>query len=409
MKKSILFSLAALFALIAVIGCFASDGVSYTADDYVLVVPSEYNDLVKVSEKTNDMLFSVNEIASIEATAEGVEDDGIGWLFGIGFVSEENGHKILCNDMSGTDVFAKDADGNYFIFYHPTDVRMVREDYNDKKSIAQWTALNEWADSVKDAFIKDNKGLVEEKHGNTDLDIFINRLMYLDDAEYEIISPEHDILKSGFVNAVDYIVPLSTDVIYEYADSEETPSGGYITVNFPLDDIRFDFFLEDGNYIRRIWNGAQDEVLYKAVFDKDDYEAAEIINDLYDAMIIAKSSDKSADVMIGTWAEMIAGRGTIEITKAETEGEYNIEVFWSQNAAQMAHWRMTGKTADDGAKIIYDDCEYSIITFDENGGETVEVRYENGSGSLYKTSRYEIAWDDNQDQVAKDTVFVLAK
>ena len=130
MKKMIIFSLM-IFVLMAALSCYAAP---VTNGGYTLNIPDKYEDLLVVEKSENDenaMLFTVSEKESIEAAKkQGYGDSGAGWLFSIGKVTEKEGHEMLCVDMSGADIFAKDAEGNYFVFYHPTDVRMVREDYS---------------------------------------------------------------------------------------------------------------------------------------------------------------------------------------------------------------------------------------------------------------------------------------
>lgn len=47
--------------------------------------------------------------------------------------------------MDGMEVFAKDDDICY-LYTHPTDVRFVRENYDDvEKDQQEWTKINEWA------------------------------------------------------------------------------------------------------------------------------------------------------------------------------------------------------------------------------------------------------------------------
>ena len=116
------------------------------ADAPQLTVPEEYKDelIVKTGEETGieGGLFSYYEKASVEAEKalageDGEAYDGAGWLFAIGTVSAEKLHEMLCGDMSGAEVFAEDEDGNYYIFYHPTDVRIVRE---DNTTMSPWKA-----------------------------------------------------------------------------------------------------------------------------------------------------------------------------------------------------------------------------------------------------------------------------
>ena len=131
-----------------------------------LTVPAEYADLVLVDVPQNDsegVLFSVSEKASVEAGKldNHGEDYGDGWLFGIRRVGEDGLHELLCWDMSGVEVFAKDAQGGYYLFTHPTDVRFYRQgdDFQDAAQWEDWGKLNEWASGVPAALIAENAGL----------------------------------------------------------------------------------------------------------------------------------------------------------------------------------------------------------------------------------------------------------
>ena len=73
--------------------------------------------------------FSVATAITVDAArAAGMEFDGAGWLFGIERIDEAALQDLLCyTDLSGTEVFAKDGQGRYYLYCHPTDVRYVRE------------------------------------------------------------------------------------------------------------------------------------------------------------------------------------------------------------------------------------------------------------------------------------------
>ena len=125
------------------------------------------------------------------AAAEYGTDEGAGWLFSVNRISADAFHEAVCYDMSGEEVFARDGDGNYYMYCHPTDVRFVRESYEDiDEDMAQWTMLNQWAAAVPDNFLLENPGLTPEKHGNTDLDMYLARAAYLDGVKYIISAPE---------------------------------------------------------------------------------------------------------------------------------------------------------------------------------------------------------------------------
>ena len=131
----------------------------FTANGFTLSVPNEYVDLLVIDTTVHDndygTFFSVHEKASQEAAKVLFpgENVGGGFLFGIGAVDEDQFHEMMKWGMTGADVFARDEAGNYFIYYHPTDVQLLRVgDYTDA-DWQQWTALCDWAAGVKDSTI----------------------------------------------------------------------------------------------------------------------------------------------------------------------------------------------------------------------------------------------------------------
>ena len=136
----------------------------YGKQDFRLKIPSAYDRLlITKAVDSFGMLFSVAERASVEATPRGLEEDtGAGWLFTIGFVGEQKISELMENDVPGQELFAKDGEGNFYLYYHPTDVRYVRESPEAmERDQGQWRELNEWAwDSVRQEFLKDNPQLV---------------------------------------------------------------------------------------------------------------------------------------------------------------------------------------------------------------------------------------------------------
>ena len=288
MKKIMILSILAL-ALLSVTGCFAE---TFTGEGLSLSIPDEYAELLTVTSGENGRLFSVYENESLEAAGLDAPDaEGLGWLFSIGRVSEDEGHQMMCNDISGREFFAKDGDGNYYVYYHPTDVRMVRKDYSDKAATGRWTMLCEWANTVSESFTAENEGLTAFIHGSSILEVFLSRILYMDDVEYTVSTTEFGPIPSGKVDAAKYITPLNEGVRYEYLDGE-APDGEYVVLNLPKDDTRFDFFLAEGseNIIRQVWFNEQNEMLYKAEFEDETIKASEVMNDFYHAMAEAQDA-----------------------------------------------------------------------------------------------------------------------
>ena len=277
-------------------GTAAENG--YTVDGLTLSVPEEYAGqlLVESHEADDDgVIFHVAEKASIEAAEKsGSGDSGAGWLFDIARVSEEKLHKMLCSDMSGADVIARDENNDYYLFEHPTDVRLVRESYDDMDDdLEQWGKLCEWADSVKDTFVEDNSTLTKETRGNSELDMAFSKIAYEDGVKYTISTTRYGPLDGSAADPASYLAHLLTGVTYSYADTEEAPDGEYVVLAFPDEGVRYDFFTGDKNLIRRVYDDDEDEssaVFFTAVFEDGASNAADIMQEWYTAL--AKASGR---------------------------------------------------------------------------------------------------------------------
>ncbi len=150
----------------------AKGSTFYTSNGYRLEVPDKYKDALLIAtfvDNYDGLLFSVSEKKSVEESkAAGMSYDGMGWLFSIGKVSEAKLNEMLCYDMSGVDIFAKDISGMYYVYRHPTDVRFHRSTIEEmKEDQDKWTELVQWGNkNVRDEFIKNNPGLVSVTFDN---------------------------------------------------------------------------------------------------------------------------------------------------------------------------------------------------------------------------------------------------
>ena len=236
-------------------------------------------------EMAEGTLFTVSEQASIDAAeAMGYDGSSYGWLFAIEKISDERAHELLCQDMSGMQIFAMDEEGNHFLFRTPTDVRFFRETteqmYADS---AVWTALNEWAAGVKDSFINDN-GLIPEYHGNSEVDIALYRTAYKADLSYTLSTLEFGPLEPAEgVDAKEYVFRALEGVKFNFVEGEG-PDGEYLVLNFPGEEMRFDFF-RGSNTVRRV-SGDFVQV-FEAVYDDGVTVIGDIMNEWYDALAAA--------------------------------------------------------------------------------------------------------------------------
>ena len=276
-----------------------TDAVQPAAEDAVfeneglkLTVPAEYADLVLVDTEDGDLIFSVSEKASVEAGAY----EGAGWLFGVARVDADALHEMMTSDMSGVDVFARDADGNYYLYCHPTDVRIEREGEIKDSDMEQWSALCAWAESMKETFVAENAGLEAYVRSNTDLDIYLSRVAYLDDVAYTISTTEFGPKEPGDVDKTPFVTQLLDGVTFEHTDAE-APDGEYVVLALKDGDmdVRIDFFAADGNLIRvttSFMDGEEtitNESLYTAHYADGSTVARDVMQSWYDALVAANA------------------------------------------------------------------------------------------------------------------------
>ena len=382
-----------------------------------LLVPLEYKDLLVVETPQNDAdgaLFSVSEKASMEAAKTlGEEYDGAGWLFSINKITEDAFHEALCYDMSGMEVFAKNADG-YYMYCHPTDVRLVRESYDNQEDMEQWTTLNEWAATVPDTFLSENSGLVPEKRGNSAIDMYLARIAYLDGVHYTISTTEGGPVDGSGFDASAYAERLTNGVTFEGADNSETPDGEYIVLSFPDDDIRFDFFRMEGkgHYVRQVWSG-DNEMLYRAVFENGDHasETADIMAEWYDALAAANrgealdSSGFTGEEFVGEWQDSYSQRAVMSVKKTAETGVYDVLIHWGGSYNSATQWRMKAVAGAQDEILQYENGVKAEITFPDDGSEEQEtVVWDNGSGYFMFRDGY-LTWYDEKEPQAADCRF----
>ena len=245
-----------------------ADTVGWENGGLQLRIPPEYEELLVIEAPQDDAagtLFTVSEKASVEAAQASSDDsDGAGWLFSVGWVDKEGLRELLISDYPGAEVFARDEAGRFFVYYHPTDVRFVRESTEAMlRDQEQWSMLNEWAwDSVRDAFVRDNASLEAFALGHSQVERVLARIALFPDTEYIIGTLETGPMDPNGFDASPYALRLLDGAVYEWAERSETPDGEYIVLSIPEEGYRFDFFLGGENYVREVWQDEM-ETLYK--------------------------------------------------------------------------------------------------------------------------------------------------
>ena len=284
MKKIMITAIAATMAILASTAAMADDGRKVEANGVSFEIPAQLADLVTVETEglSDGRLVNVYETASVEAAkALGEESDGAGWLFGISRISEDQLKELRRGDMSGMAVFAEDDD-MYYVYCHPTDVRMLRESNEAMDAdMDQWTELNQWAfENVMEEITGNNPELEPEVFTNTSVDIYLARAAYDPETHFEIRSLQFGDQQPEGPYDDDFIEDLAEDFTFQMLDDdEEAPDGEYIVLAFEEDGVRFDFFLADGkeDFVREVHtldDGEEFETLFvSSRKDADDGES----------------------------------------------------------------------------------------------------------------------------------------
>ena len=298
--KTAVAAVVAAVAVLAVMGCtgsvFAeavteSESTEAKESAYVLTIPDEVKDLVTVQTDGFDdtTIISVAETASIEAEkALGEENNAAGWIFSISTVTGDELKGMRTGDMSGSEVFAKDEEGNFFLYNHPTDVTFVREQYDDiDDDMKQFSMICEWAGAkARESFLKENEGLTPVSFGNTDLDMHLARVAFQEDANYVISTTQFGPLTPDADSAPEALEKLLDGSHFRYADVEEAPDGEYVVLLFEDENVRFDFFSAEKNLVREVItvDGEEYGSFFEASFEDENTTAADIMQAWYDAV-----------------------------------------------------------------------------------------------------------------------------
>ena len=99
--------------------------------------------------------------------------------------------------------------------------------------------------------------------------------------KYTVSTLEFGPLDPGDADVKSYAESL-LDGNFAYAEEAETPDGEYVVLNFPEEEVRFDFFIADKNLVREVRD--ENETLYKRVNMSDDTDNTAIMQNWYDAL-----------------------------------------------------------------------------------------------------------------------------
>lgn len=133
--------------------------------ELVLQIPCEYAELLitdimpEAWDEHWTPLFSLSELDSLTAFERDHPDGewGTGWLCTVSRLDRIGFEEYVCEDNTGSALFARDGDDRYYIISRPTGVRLYRSgDVPDEASQEQWQKLSEWAETLTDSLIERN-------------------------------------------------------------------------------------------------------------------------------------------------------------------------------------------------------------------------------------------------------------
>ncbi len=121
------------------------------------------------------------------------------------------------------------------------------------------------------------------------------------------------------------------------------------------------------------------------------------------------------DMYAGTYAEEIAGRGTMDITR-NIDGTYSVQVDWSSSAFEKCSWTFSGEFNGRGV-MHYNNCCKTTLAFDENGNYTYDsngyktpcINYSGGSGYIEFKDEGILEWHDDMGDILTETTYVICK
>lgn len=298
----------------------------YNNNNILFSIPEKFNKLISVEiPEDNEYLFTVYDR---DAAAEGeISNDfpsAEGLLFAIDTIGEDEYHELLCGERM-FEVFAKDTNGNYYVIYYPNYPHGAAGTYigfevffmynypfhyyakflypeswiSGTKKPENLEAMKWNVEKMKDLFIKNNN-LVREKHGNGPVPIYISRIIYGNENDYEVAvyNPRNSIRPKN-KSAVDLLLPFIYNVSYrpvdigyeEFYTEEDLKEKAkytepYAHINFAYNTEKkysYSILFMGGNFVSACAFGPNQVdsncLGFKVEFEDESLDAEEIIND----------------------------------------------------------------------------------------------------------------------------------
>lgn len=116
----------------------------------------------------------------------------------------------------------------------------------------------------------------------------------------------------------------------------------------------------------------------------------------------AKLEITYAEGLTGNYFDFVSQRASALVI--EDGDEIDVEISWSSSADETAKWEMS--CVADGDRLVYKDCEKTVLKNDGQGNESEITEYEDGEG-WFTLKDGELLWDGAEEENCKACVFKM--
>ncbi len=210
--------------------------------------------------------------------------------------------------------------------------------------------------------------------------------------DYSISSLEFGTAYPGSVDESIYVNTILNGASIHRVKGWELPEGQYVTLSFPDEGTRYDFFLgKDGNYFRQV-TGDGGETAFHADYDEN-VNTSRLVNDWCQELLTTHGNRPVEGAV--RWIERNAGRATMTTSKLGGE-VYKVEVVWPNGAAEKLIWRFTAMPSGPNM-YTYDDGECIVRRYRSDGSYSERTRSSDASGSIAMDGEDILIWEDFSD------------
>lgn len=111
--------------------------------------------------------------------------------------------------------------------------------------------------------------------------------------------------------------------------------------------------------------------------------------------------------LIGIYEDETSQRAWMQIMTDGDKGGV-VEIHWASSAFETTIWTFSGVFDTEDNTLPYENCVKTDYIYDEDGNETAEVLYENGTGRLTVNEDWSILWTDDVEDTGAECVFVFS-